>query len=251
MGKNDIVLRRYGDDEFENNRKKYRARSNLAPFAFSRISICGESGCGKTSLLLNLLLTENLKCKYNRVWICIPDFSEHKYKTLIEYYENLIQSMVDDEKITQEQADNMERPYKFISSPNDLPELNEEFKQNNPGHSYIIFDDCIALSKKDQQKIAEYYIKSRKYGISCVYLTQSFYDLELLIRKNTNVFILFTEGQNTTRNQIANTVGMTEACKDCYKNLRKFSFVVINREQDGKKRELVDFKPIKKIRDYF
>lgn len=52
----------------------------------------------------------------------------------------------------------------------------------------IIFDDLVLL--KDQSEITEYFIRGRKKGYSCVYLTQSYYKTPKQIRINCNYIFL-------------------------------------------------------------
>lgn len=69
----------------------------------------------------------------------------------------------------------------------DLPALaKEEFY----GQTLVIFDDMVNESKKNHIPIQELYIRGRKQGVSCLYLTQSYFQVPKLIRLQCNyVFI--------------------------------------------------------------
>ena len=60
----------------------------------------------------------------------------------------------------------------------------------------VIFDDCV--TNLDQQAQCEIFTKGRHNNCHCVYLSQSFYGLDKrFIRKNANVFILFSQPQRS------------------------------------------------------
>ena len=66
-----------------------------------------------------------------------------------------------------------------------------DLEQVNPDHlkTIVIFDDCV--TERNQSVQCKIFTKGRHLNCHSVYLTQSFYDVEKIIHKNANVFILF------------------------------------------------------------
>lgn len=122
--------------------------------------IIGGSGSGKTNVLFQFLQASS--GTFQKVVICIKNKEEPLYKLLedkveeIEFYEN-----------------------------GDIPDI-KEFEQYKS--SLIVFDDLVL--EKDQSKIMQYFIRGRKFGISCIYISQSYYKVPKLIRINCRYIIL-------------------------------------------------------------
>ena len=70
---------------------------------------------------------------------------------------------------------------------NKIPNL-DEFKENKK-QRLICFDDLI-LSKSLNSEIGEYFLRSRKYKISCVYLAQSYFEIPKFVRQQTNYVVI-------------------------------------------------------------
>lgn len=124
------------------------------------IAIIASSGGGKTNVLLNFIeLSTNT---FSKIVICIKNADEPLYNYLadkckdIEFYEG-----------------------------GDIPDL-KEFEESSS--SLIVFDDLVL--EKDQTKIQEYFIRGRKLGITCIYISQSYYKIPKLIRINCRYIIL-------------------------------------------------------------
>ena len=63
-------------------------------------------------------------------------------------------------------------------------------------NSLYIFDDLCLESLKHQKPILECYQKSRKFNVSCLYLTQDFFSCPIFIRKNSRyIFIMRLSNQ--------------------------------------------------------
>ena len=126
----------------------------------TRILICSPSGTGKTNLLINFLRLSS--GTFTKIVICTKDSDEPLYNLLkeesndIEFYEN-----------------------------GQIPDTSEF-----DGHksSLIVFDDLVL--EKDQRRIEEYFIRGRKRGITCIYLTQNYYKTPKNIRINCRYIII-------------------------------------------------------------
>ena len=132
--------------------------------------IVGQTGVGKTNLLLNLLL-QYMNYEHCNIYTINPD--QDKYQLLNEYSE-----LFDD-------GDN-DKVFEILQPEDVIPveELDDETKK------VIIFDD-IKLDRRDMNNIKEYFSLSRNKNCNCIYLTQSYYDVPKYIRRNTKCFILF------------------------------------------------------------
>ena len=72
-------------------------------------------------------------------------------------------------------------------------------EQVNPERvkTIVIFDDCV--TERNQSVQCKIFTKGRHLNCHSIYmyLTQSFYDVEKIIRKNANVFILFEQSDKS------------------------------------------------------
>lgn len=122
--------------------------------------IIGGSGSGKTNVLLQFLqMADNT---FSKIAICVKNKDEPLYNLLeskskdTEFYEGGIIPPIDD------------------------------FKDHKS--SLIVFDDLVL--EKDQSKMQQYFIRGRKFGITCIYISQSYYRIPKLIRINCRYIIL-------------------------------------------------------------
>jgi hypothetical protein len=125
-----------------------------------RMLICGNSGSYKTGTLLELI--KRMDDTFEQIIICCKAKCEPLYEFLasrlpIQFYEE-----------------------------GKIPNI-DEFKDGRK-QTLIVFDDLVLM--KDQSKIAEFFIRSRKYNVSCIYISQSYYKTPKIIRININYLIL-------------------------------------------------------------
>ena len=132
--------------------------------------ILGPTGSGKTQLVLSLIK-------------CFSDKLKNKEKSGTFYSIDYITSNKDEPLL-----DYLATKSANIHIYEDLSELKIDEKDKNKNH-LIIFDDmCV---KKNQDIIMNAYVRARKRGCSCLYLTQDFYRCPPLIRKQSHyIFIL-------------------------------------------------------------
>jgi DNA polymerase III delta prime subunit len=136
-----------------------------------RLLICGGSGAGKTNTLLELI--KRMGGTFESIVICCKSRSEPLYDFL---------------------ASKVHEGLKFYED-GEIPPIND-FK--GCGQTLIVFDDLVL--QKDQSKIAEFFVRGRKLGegVSCAYLTQSYYKTPKTIRINCNYLILKSKVVNAT-----------------------------------------------------
>ena len=152
------------DEQKENKKSKHHF---LLPDC--HYMIMGQTGVGKTNLLLNLLL-QYMNYDHCKIYTITPE--QDKYQLLHEYSELF--------------DENMDSIFE-ISPPEDVTPVEELDDESN---KVIIFDD-IKLDNKNMNNIKEYFSLSRNKNCNCIYLTQSYYDVPKYIRRNTKCFILF------------------------------------------------------------
>lgn len=140
---------------------------NLLPNTI-RCIICGPSNCGKTNLVIGLLLHEN-GLRFNNIYLYSKTLYQPKYQ-----YLNKVLALVPDVSFAK-YHDN-----EHILSPHDA-------KPN----SVIIFDD---VACENQTNVRDYFAMGRHKYIDCFYLNQTYSKVpKQLVRDNANLIILFKQ----------------------------------------------------------
>ena len=135
--------------------------------------IIGSSGSGKSNCVLNLIKQFNGTFSSIDIYTRQPD--EPLYKFLNETYKK-------QNKLNEEPLLNI---FEGIDELKDL-------KKYDPDENHlVIFDDMIL--EKNLSRVAEYYIRCRKRGVSVIFISQSYYmnnqDWKI-IRKQANYIII-------------------------------------------------------------
>lgn len=161
------------------DKQEFINRHVLAPQWPFRLLICGQTGCGKTNLLLNLLLNY---LYYNKLYVYAKDLSESSYMFLQEFFDDVHRKLDEDYEITEQIAT-------FSSNKADIVDVDDLDKEYQ---NLIIFDDFV--TEKDQDTIIELFTRGRKKNASVIYLTQSYYSTPKDIRLQCNYFMFFNIG---------------------------------------------------------
>tara|TARA_R110000868_G_scaffold370097_2_gene633574 strand:- start:16 stop:756 length:741 start_codon:yes stop_codon:yes gene_type:complete len=175
-----------------------RLKINL-PF---RMIGVGGSGSGKTLIVCNLIKLMN--DTFGNIKICCKNEKEPLYQLLKD-------------KIPPEQLQIYEGLSKFPRCDDD-----EEF---DPSLQHLVIFDDLCL-EKDQSKIEDLYIRGRKLckGISCIYLTQSYFKSPKVIRINCGYIILKKLNSKKDLNMILSEYDLgvdKTALQKIYKNVCK------------------------------
>ena len=172
-----------------------------------RIFVCGGSGTGKTSWLLNYLQRSNDTFGHIHV---VYKASE----TLYEFLEKKIKS----KNIT------------FYTSLAKLPQPNDLGRKDQ--QQLIVFDDQIACSDLQHQIVKEYMLRGRKLGagVSTIYLSQSYFKIPKFCRLQATHLILFKLSSSRDMNMILSECSLGVDKKELagiYKDAtkKKFSFL--------------------------
>ena len=196
----------------------------------ARIGVIAPSGTGKTQWLLNYIN----KCQDTFGHIIVI------YKASEPLYE-FLRDKVGSKNIT------------FYTKLTELPspiDLNMGNKQ-----ILLVFDDQVA--EKNQAKIEEYYIRGRKIGggITMAYLSQSFFAIPTLIRRQFNYVIILKLSGKKDLNLILSNYALgieVEKIMKLYKDATKdkFNFLKIDIEnRDDNKKFSHNFTGFYKIDD--
>ena len=166
-----------------------------------RMCIAAPSGSGKTNALLNLILL--MDKTFHEIIICVKSADEPLYEMLIDKLKNVV--VYEDGEIP------------LLSNYSTIDEKTKRLKRIDKKQRLIVFDDLIT-DKKANLIAAQYYIKGRKVGFSSVYISQSYYQIEKLIRDNCQYFLL---GRNLLKRDLAMILSSfpTELSLDDFVNL--------------------------------
>jgi hypothetical protein len=189
---------------FDFKEEEFLNKHTLAPRWPFRLLICGNTGCGKTNLLLNLIFKY---LYYNKIYVYAKDLTESKYQMLQDFFEEVEYTMK--EKTGEEYEIS-----KFSSSKDDIVNVDDLDKEYQ---NLIIFDDFV--TEKDQHFIKDLFIRGRKKNCSLIYLTQSYFSTPKDIRLQCNYFAFFNISNERELSEI-----QRDHCLDIDKDTFKFYF---------------------------
>ena len=231
-----------------------RKNNKLFPKSIRGILI-GKSNCGKTTLLLNLLLREGW-LDFDSLQIFGKSLFQPEYKIikkafeegvskesilrLFENKEEIMNNNVCPYKLLEEVAKEVPQDIKltdkiqskFFETGDEVPDPSEISSDRK---NLIIFDD---LMLEKQNKCESYYIRGRHSNVDCFYLTQNYFKLpRQTIRENANFICLFKQDLKNI-NHIYHDHVSTDLSKEEFKKLCKecwdkpYGFVVIDLTSD-------------------
>lgn len=194
--------------------KQFRKHSKLMGNGCKRALIVGRSGCGKTNVMVCLVLHPN-GLRFENLYIYSKTLSQPKY----DYLKAVIKPMKNINYFEYDDGDQ-------IISPNVAKE-----------NSVIIFDDVACCS---QSVIRDYFCFGRHRNIDCFYLCQTYTSIpKRLIRDNSNLLVIFRQDNINLKHIYEEHIGndMTfqqflELCAQSWND--KYGFVVIDKESDIK-----------------
>lgn len=136
--------------------------------------VCGPSNCGKTNLVIGLLLHKDGLC-YRNVYVYSKTLFQPKYVFL----ENVLKLV----------------PEVCFSKFHDKEEVLNV--SNAKSNSVMIFDD---VACENQSNIRDYFAMGRHKDIDCIYLNQTYTKIpKQLIRDNANLIVLFKQDEVNLR----------------------------------------------------
>lgn len=130
--------------------------------------------------------------------ICFKDEMEDKYQLLYQIF-TLIQEERESARhhaiklYEMDEIDEYDIPkpftFEFIHDLSNVPETSSFTDLDK--QTLVVFDDFLTESEGSQKIIGEYFIRGRKRNISTFYISQSWFDVPKLIRKNLSHIIMF------------------------------------------------------------
>lgn len=214
--------------------------------------LIGKSGCGKTTLLLNLLLRPGW-LDYNKLSVFGKSLFQPEYRILKKAFEKklpkelIMRLFVSRDEVMKVGISptvfieewSKDIKYKsdiescnFYETAEDVPDPRDLSSENK---NLMIFDDLL-LEK--QNKCESYYIYGRHSNVDCFYLSQNYFKLpRQTIRENANFICLFRQDLKNI-NHIYNDHVSQDMTKEEFRKLcntawdKPFGFVVIDLTSD-------------------
>lgn len=236
------------------------ARSNhkLLPKSVRGL-IVGKSGCGKTTLLLNLLLNPGW-LDYNKLYIFSKSLFQPEYKVLRKAMERKLpkklilwlfnnqsdiqksELSIDEfiESLASRVGENPNIDAHFYENANEVPDPKELKPEDR---NLMIFDDLL-LEK--QNACERYYTRGRHSNVDCFYLSQNYFKLpRQTIRENANFICLFPQDLKNASHIYSDHASsdlkqeeFREICKHVWKDPHHFLVIDLTRDKDfGKYRK--------------
>ena len=193
--------------------KKFKQRYSFMPNDTFRMLICGNSGSGKTNLLLHMLLS--LLC-YDEIFLYAKNLDQEKYQILMNEM-NKISKELDYDIMT-------------VSNDKIIPIKDLDYEDNQ---KLVIFDDYVC--EKNQREIVDYFIQGRHKNCSVIYLSQSFYKTPKDIRLNCSHYCIYEFPSSRERNMISSELGVD---KEKFKKATKeqYDFLYVDKPRKEVKR---------------
>lgn len=195
----------------DETKSAYHKHSALLPNSI-RCIICGPSNCGKTNVIISLLVNKN-GLHFENVYIYAKSLFQPKYL----YLKRMLSTI--------------KGIGLYMFSTNDSVIPLEQVKPN----SVFIFDDVIC---DKQDNIRSYFCMGRHKNVDCFYLSQSYAHIpKHLIRENANLLVLFKQDDMNLKH-IFNDYGILidmpfdtfkALCVECWRE--KYGFLVLDTER--------------------
>lgn len=142
-----------------------------------RSIILGASGSGKTNLLASLLGMFNC---FTKIMIFAKEIEEPMYQWLIDTFAKT------EKKLKIDPGELLS----YSNDPTDIPDYDSD-RFHAGENTLIIFDDLINSKSHELSRVASLFTMGRKKNISCIFISQSWFRVPLIIRQNiTTIFML-------------------------------------------------------------
>jgi hypothetical protein len=188
-----IIPKKYLPESF-NYPNKSKIHMNLP----ARIGIIGASGSCKTNWLLNFI---GLVDRWDTITIYAKTLSEPLYQYLLDCLK---------------QTNIIVKAYDTIDEVHPCSDYSP--KKNN----LIVIDDFISANPKQLRPISDIFIMGRKWGISCCFISQSYYKIPQIIRQNLSHIVIF---KISTKNDLNRVIDDNSLDLDIHKALKLLKYI--------------------------
>lgn len=156
--------------KFKSEERTYDSFNEIQIKIPFRMVLTGGTGSGKTNALMRLF---NIMNCFDRVLLYAGDLSEDLYAYFTDSLEQA-------EKAT---------GYRILTKSNDISTLTDVGTHDKKLNTLLIIDDMVTEKHKHLMHAAKYWTMGRKKNVSSIFISQSYYDVPSMIRKNTEYFI--------------------------------------------------------------
>lgn len=227
------------NDNAKNNQKHHF----LLPSPSCRALIIGKSGCGKTNLLLRMLLLPKW-LDYENLFVFGKSLHQPEYKLLKSglekgYNKNEVLKLLKEGggdidsyiKNLPKKRCKQKCRVNYFENSNEIPDP-KDVKSDKK--NLFIFDDI--MTDKNQSKAEDFYTRGRHSNTSSIYISQNYHKLpRQTIRSNANVLILFQLPEKDLRHIhddfVSNEMDWDEFkdfCNSVWKE--SFGYIIINQD---------------------
>ena len=156
------------------------------------IAIIGYTGSGKSNFLMNFI--DNIGC-FNKITLYAKNLQEPLYKYLIDRIKLL-------EK---------ETGVNILDVYDNIDDVRPADTYDTSDNNLVIFDDVINEGKKKLTNLNNLFTLGRKNNITTVFISQSYFDIPSIIRKNCQILVILKikNKNDITRILRDNTFDMT------------------------------------------
>ena len=160
-----------------------------------------KSGCGKTTLLINLLLRPGLR-DYNNINIFDKSVFQPEYHILKKAFEEKLSKEV----IIRLFESQNEITDLGISPISIVEEMAKEIRELSSDNKNLMVFDNMLLQK--QNTCESYYVRGRHSNVDCFYLAQHYFNLQTQTdRENANFVCLFSQDRKNLNHIFEDHVG--------------------------------------------
>jgi ABC-type dipeptide/oligopeptide/nickel transport system ATPase component len=128
-----------------------------------RMLIVGSSGSGKTQTLLNLI--HKMPETFNHIYV----ITKNKDEPLYNYLEDKLKDGIT-----------------IVEGINNAPNLEKDISKED--QTLIVMDDLVL--EKNQKPLEEFFLRARKRNCSLIYISQTYFGVPPVIRKNLTYMII-------------------------------------------------------------
>ena len=189
-------------DGTPNSNNKYKQLHSFMPDSCFRMLICGNSGSGKTNVLIHMLRAPLIY--YDKLYLYSKNLEQKKYQDFIKLLEKTARKIkvpLDDIlEVSNDDIIDLDE-IEVHEDSRALPECSPLGSSVNESQKVVIFDDYIC--ERNQNDIIKYFIGGRHKNCCVIYLSQSYYKTPKDIRLNCSHYILFESPNKSENDMIA------------------------------------------------